>query len=222
MDTQKINPTLGTKWFTFYTKVRPWFACFMVFSVISDFVQYPSAYMNNWWLLLYFLAAIAQPILGIIVFIKSSGDYVSLVRFVKGVLLFETINIAYQQGVKHYINNGFDIKMALIMFAIIFVFMYFVWYRLNVKYFEKRIGVISGDYLEDDPNRVTECISCGYRNRDYFDVCPQCGKHAKRYVYLNEEPSTGSDPTLFCRNCGEKLAVDSRFCNKCGAKVAHE
>ena len=91
-----MNKQLGTKWFTFYTKVRPWLAWLMVFSTIGDFMQYPDVYLTNWWLLLCFLAAITQPILCIAVAVKSSGDYASFVRFVKGVLLFETINMAYE------------------------------------------------------------------------------------------------------------------------------
>ena len=103
---------------------------------------------------------------------------------------------------------------------------YLLWTWVFTRYGVKKIGlkgcVSHGDYLEDDPNRITECLSCGYRNRDYFDTCPQCGKSRKRYVYLNEESSTGSDPTLICKNCGEKLAVDSSFCNKCGTEVSAE
>ena len=68
----QMNKQLGTKWFTFYTKVRPWLACLMIFSTLGDFFQYPDVYLSRWWLLLYLLGAIAQPILCIIVAVKSS------------------------------------------------------------------------------------------------------------------------------------------------------
>lgn len=82
-------------------------------------------------------------------------------------------------------------------------------------------GVLEGagsDYLEDDPNRIVECKSCGYRNKEYFEACPQCGKHAKQYVYLNQEKKEPEKPR-FCRKCGEKLIDGSKFCRKCGTEV---
>ena len=190
-----MNPMLGTKWFTFYTKVRPWIACLMALATVGDFVQYSNTYLENWWLLVCFLANIAQPILCIIVFIKSSGDYIDFVRFVKGVLLFETINVAYQQAVKQYINSSFEISSALVIFAIILVLDYFVWYRLNVKYFEKRILVSS--------NLNTE-ITNNYQPDTYTHP------HTQTSDNLN---------VCFCRKCGQKLACDSSFCSRCGTKV---
>ena len=139
MNTTEINRNLGTKWFTFYTKVRPWISCLTAFSVLSDFIHYTDIYANYGWMLLYFIAALVQTILSIIVAIKSTGDYVGFVRFVKGVLLFETINFAYSQGVQQYIRSAFDINPALLMFIVILAISFFVWYHLNVKYFEKRI-----------------------------------------------------------------------------------
>lgn len=216
---EQMNKQLGTKWFTFYTKVRPWLACLAVFSTLSDFLQYPDVYISRWWLLLFLLGAVAQPILCIIVFAKSQGDYEDFVRFVKGVLIFETINIAYSQAVQQYVNNDSDIGVALVVGVIILLLSYFIWYRLNMKYFKKRINVITNDYLPDDPNRMTECKACGYRNKNYFDACPQCGKYAKQYVYLNQAPIIDTDKIRFCRKCGEKLIDNSRFCRKCGTEI---
>ena len=215
----QINKQLGTKWFTFYTKIRPWLACLMIFSTLSDFLQYPNVYLNRWWLLLYLLAAIAQPVLSIIVFAKSQGDYEDFVRFVKGVLIFETINIAYSQAVQQYVNNEFDIGVSLVVGVIILLLGYFIWYRLNMKYFKKRISVIASDYLPDDPNRMTECKSCGYRDKNFFNACPKCGQYAKQYVYLTQEPTVHADRIRFCRKCGERLIANSRFCGKCGTEI---
>ena len=94
-----MNRMLGTKWFTFYTKIRPVFAVLFAIASIMDFIQYTSVYFDYWWLLLYFLMVVAQIVLCILVAIKSGEDYADFVRFVKGVLLFEVFNIAYQQGV---------------------------------------------------------------------------------------------------------------------------
>ena len=192
MDNLKMNRQLGTKWFTFYTKVRPWLACITTLSVIGDFVQYQEVYTGYWWMMVCFLAALAQPVLGIIVFVKSQGDYEKFVQFVKGVLLFETINMAYGQAVQQYIQNEFDIGVALVVGVIILLLGYFIWYRLNMKYFKKRINVITNEYLHEDPNHITE---------------------------FKEEPIADTDRIRFCRKCGEKVLDNSRFCRKCGAEV---
>ena len=71
---------------------------------------------------------------------------------------------------------------------------YILWTWVFSKYGVKVLGtkglMPDSDYLEDDPNRLTECKSCGYRDKNYFDSCPQCGKHAKQYVYLNQEETS--------------------------------
>ena len=216
-----MNKQLGTKWFTFYTKVRPWLACLGTIPVVVDFLQYAHVYTRFWWMMLYFVTAITQAVLAVMVFVKSQGDYVDFVRFVKGVLIFETITIAYGQGVQQYIQNDFDFAIAFIVTAVILLLDYFIWYRLNIKYFKKRIGVITSDYLEDDPNRLTECKTCGYRSAEYFDACPNCGKYSKRYVYLNET-NNHTAQVRYCRKCGEKLLDDSKFCSRCGTKIIEE
>lgn len=189
-----INRQLGTKWFTFYTKVRPWFACIMVLSVIGDFIQYQEVYTTFWWMMVYFLAALIQPILCIVVFVKSQGDYGDFVHFVKGVLWFETINIAYQQAVQQYINNDFNLGLALVMFLIIFTLAFFLWYRLNIKYFKKRIIVATNDYSSN-------------------------GANTNQFVYPNKASIIDVDRIRFCRKCGEKLVDNSRFCRKCGTEI---
>ncbi len=78
------------------------------------------------------------------------------------------------------------------------------------------------EYLEEYPNRITECKSCGYRDKNFFNACPKCGRYAKQYVYLNEEIPTETDKVRFCRKCGEKLIDNSQFCRKCGTEIVEE
>ena len=213
-----MNKQLGTKWFTFYTKVRPWFGCLSALGVIADFTQYQEVYTSYWWMMVYFLAALVQPVLSIMVFVKSRGNYEDFVRFVKGVLLFETFNMAYGQAVNQYIQNELDIGVALVVGVIMLLLGYFIWYRLNMKYFKKRIIDITNDYLPDDLERWTECKVCGYKEKDIFYECPQCGNYASPYKISQEKPAQ-SNQVSFCHNCGEKLIENSRFCRKCGTEV---
>ncbi len=222
MNNIQSNKRLGMKWFTFYTKVRPWIACLVGLTTISDFVKYTDVYLSTLWLLISFLAALLQPILSIIVFSKSSGNYIDFVHFVKGVLLFETINLAYQQGVKQYIYYDFELGIAMITFFIALVVGFFVWYILNVKYFEKRISQMVPDYFVYGPDHITECKFCGYRDRKHFNACPKCGMYAKHNVYLSSEVSCEKNKVRFCRKCGEKIVENGNYCLRCGTEIVKE
>ena len=101
---------------------------------------------------------------------------------------------------------------------------YLIWTSVfeswGLKTLEKR-GVLAGADcvgLEDDPNRIVECTSCGYRSQEYFEACPQCGKFAKQYIQTEQENKPEAK-VRFCGNCGEKLLDESKFCRKCGTAV---
>ncbi len=94
--------------------------------------------------------------------------------------------------------------------------------RYGIKILSARGIILDGEYLPDDPHRLTECKSCGYRDKNFFNACPKCGQYAKQYVYLNEEIPTETDKVRFCRKCGEKLIDSSKFCRKCGTEIVEE
>lgn len=222
MGETKMNRKLGTKWFTFYAKVRPWLACLTALTIIVDFFQHMDVYFSYWWMLLYFITGVAQPVLAIMVFAKSEGDYGNFVRFVNGVLIFETINMAYQQGVQQYIKS-FEFGTAFIIALIILVVGYFLWYRLNIKYFKKRI-------LREEPEAVTYDFSSVSRPPQFSDPNAAPKTYGNYNVYSNDiklqkEETITTDTTpvqqkaQFCRKCGHKLPEGSLYCTKCGTKV---
>lgn len=184
MNNTNMNPQLGHKWFTFYTKIRPWLCCFTVFPAITDFAAYSDIYFSYWWLLLSFGATIVDAILGIMVFVKSSGDYVKFVPFVKKVLLFEMFNAAYQFSVQHYVNNSFNIGLARSMFVFSLVVAYFLWYLVNVKYFEKRIiatyTIPQHEYVHYEKATIRYCSQCGNKIENDSNFCRHCGKQIIR------------------------------------------
>ena len=220
----KINKQLGTKWFTFYAKVRPWLACLMSLTIIVDFFQYIDVYFSYWWMLLYFISGVAQPVLAIMVFAKSEGDYGDFVRFVNGVLIFETINMAFQQGVQQYIKS-FEFGSAFVIALIILVLGYFIWYRLNIKYFKKRIlkeeqetvnygySAVSRPPQISDPNEVPKT----YGSYNVYGSDLRLETEEKKEIV--NDTTIVSSRVQFCRKCGNKLADDSIFCSKCGTKV---
>lgn len=185
MNNLNMNTQLGTKWFTFFTKVRPWLSCIMMFSTITEFVEYTDIYLSNWWLMLYLAFAIALPVLNIMVFVKSRGDYVEFVSFVKGVLIFETVATAYTNGVKQYIQSGYEIGVGIIFALIVLLISYFVWYKLNMKYFKKRIlGASNLQYVcsDEETNKIRFCRKCGEQLIDDSKFCSKCGTEI-----INEE-----------------------------------
>lgn len=224
MSETKMNRQLGTKWFTFYVKIRPWLLCLTSLTIIVDFFQYTDIYFNYWWMLLYFVTGIVQPVLAIIVFAKSEGDYEDFVQFVNGVLIFEMINIAYQQGVQQYIKS-FEFGTAFIIALIVLIVEYFLWYRLNIKYFKKRI-------LREDPITVTRSASESAQIPN-ANESPKADSNYKvcgsdiRLQTENKDDDIGNTESTplkiqFCRKCGNKLPENSLFCTKCGTKVIIE
>lgn len=132
-----MNKQLGTKWFTFFTKVRPWFAGLIALAALPDFVQYTSVYLSHIGLLISFLLTITQAVLSVIVAVKAEEDYGKFVRFVKGVLVFEVLSLAYQLSVEKYYQEGADLLYFIVAIGIYFL----VWYLPNAKYFKKRLIV---------------------------------------------------------------------------------
>lgn len=141
MSNIKMNEQYGKKWFVFYARVRPVLACIAALQTIASFLQYADYYMSKFYALLFFASSIAQAVLAILVMKKSFGDYVEFVRFVKGVLLFEVFHIAYQQSVLPLIEYE-DWISSIIVFSVVGGLAYLLWYRLNVKYFAKRIKTV--------------------------------------------------------------------------------
>ena len=179
MDNLRMNQKLGTKWFTFFTKVRPILTCIMFITTIADFIQYTDLYSEYWWLFLSFLISIVNVILSIITFAKSMGDYVKFVNFIKGNLIFEIISMAYQQGVQQYINSNFNFEIAALGFAVCILLYYFVWYRLNMKFFKKRIvqeWIENTEIQTETSNeQVKYCRKCGQKLIDDASFCGMCG-----------------------------------------------
>ena len=41
-------------------------------------------------------------------------------------------------------------------------------------------------------------------------------------IYNSPNPPSNAEPTIYCKNCGQALPIDSVFCHKCGAEIEKE
>lgn len=139
MKTYGMNTALGTKWFVFYSVVRPWFVCLTAIGFLADYTKYTAIYLREPFMLAAVISAIVGAVLSVITAIKANGYYGDFVRLVNGVLIFEVVNSAYQVAVRQYYQNGEDLELAGIVLLFGLLIGYFVWYRLNMKYFKNRL-----------------------------------------------------------------------------------
>ena len=206
MENITINKQMGLKWFNFFTKVRPFvhfIAClFIVIEVSMD----PQLYLGSFFMLIYVLGTIVQCVLVEISSIKAREEnYGDFVAFVKKSLIYEIVFVAYANGIDYYYNYG--LIYALIIALNVLVVYYFLWYRLNVKYFEKRM-VVEGPAK----TRKTETKAEEQDLDDEYDD-----------EYDDDDYDSDDDlsdtSARCCYVCGLELDEDDVFCERCGTRV---
>lgn len=153
MDKINMRTEMGTKWFTVYTKWRPWLVVLSACGIFKDFEEHTAIYLGHWVLWPYLLFAITAVVLQMCVFVKSKNNYVSFVQFVEGVLIFEVVMLAYQfamLGVVEKTSSSGEVVggYELIRFLLVLIVGYFLWYRLNINYFRRRVRANSCDVMD--------------------------------------------------------------------------
>ena len=245
-----IDPNRGKKWYYFYTKVRPWasaamglLSTLMLFLVwlVPELFPYPGlAFVLN-------LLNIAHAVLCIILFVKSFGDAYDLVEYINVMLICETVYLPLSLLLQTMISD--ETFLASLIIALIFSApVYFLWYRLNRKYFEERLVCTNPPTEEEraaymqaketnaDPESIRICLSkddpdAPNPNESMLFQPPEnkddeLDLEYVEYEYDDDEIDYDDDEIEeelktpnFCRKCGNKLAPDSVFCSNCGTKV---
>ena len=196
-----MNTLFGTKWFTFYTKIRPWIVLLFTLVPVADFLQYTNIYLSNPILILSLATSIAQMLLCIWVRFKSDEDYRDFVRFVKGVLIFETCNMTFQQGIQQYYVTQTSLPESILITCIVGIIMYFIWYRLNIKYFRRRIMQIPNHTTPSDLRLDTEYTTT---------VMPPVSSQNQSVV------SSTKHSVKYCSRCGSLIDATTKKCSGCG------
>lgn len=179
MDRVNMKTELGTKWFTFFTKVRPWLSILVACAAFSEFIKNIETYQQYWWQWFYLLLSVATVVLQVLVFAKSRGNYIKFVRFVEIEMIFEGVSMCCQWIVELYTTHmdakealadvemgrnmieqqlAQDIALGIFRVVLFSVLYYFLWYRLNRKYFRKRLrsAALENTPFVSEENSVTQ------------------------------------------------------------------
>ena len=238
-----MNQEMGTKWFTFYTKVRPWIACLSLLIPFADFAQYPSVYLSHIGMIISLVANLALVVLCVMVAIKAEENYHTFVRFVNGVLIYETCNSAFQQCIQQYYVNGNGIIEAVVVGALVGVGMFFIWYRPNIKYFRKRLiqqqpSVISNNspiVAHDQTHPSHICLSDEnetprkYGNYNVYGsdialkqdteqpkVDPVLQAPQSKAQHIQTQTPVVKQAVKYCSRCGKVIDPVTKKCRGCG------
>ena len=193
-----IDKERGTKWFTFYTKIRPWIYCFALLESISEMMRYAEIYFQYPLLVISLVVEITSVVLCIMIFAKSKGDYKDFAMFADRVLMFEACAMAFQGFVGQYYTEGSAV--AFITAVLSGLLGYYVWYRKISEYFYERVKEVQGncesnievvaptdDVAIKERKVVTAdkwiCSSCGVGNSPNFGQCKKCGRFRGETVH---------------------------------------
>lgn len=245
--------SLGMKWYTFYVKVRPWIG--LAFFLLSAFTYGETflTLMNTNLVgaafaiptIIYVASYVAYTIANLVLFFKErneSGE--ALLGFIKGLLIFEVFYIPYGSILGQY-YEGQSIIVSIIVLLIMMALCYFVWYRLNIKYFRKRLApwelnsTMTGTVSEAPKITETGTYSLSHANevpKQYgsWNVMGSDLKLEKSDAVEVPETPAGPDPkhqeipvvtkaveqrtsyAKYCPKCGNGIDPASKVCTGCG------
>lgn len=245
--------SLGMKWYTFYIKVRPWiglaFFLLSVFAYGETFLTLMSINLVGAAFaiptIIYVASYVVYTIANLILFFKErNGSGEALLGFIKGLLFFEVFYIPYGSILGQY-YEGQSIVVSIIVLMIMMTLCYFVWYRLNIKYFRKRLAnwefdsTMTGAISEEPRVAETGAYSLSYANevpKQYgsWNVMGSDLKLEKSdAVEVPETPAelepkhqgipvvtktTEQRPSYakYCPKCGKGIDPVSKVCTGCG------
>lgn len=140
---QTQTKPLGMKWYTFFVKIRPWivivFSVLFLLSYIETIPLLLDVEIFGISYLLYIVGYFAEVVLHVILLKKTNTTKAELLEWIKLILIFETCYFSYGYAMQQY-DQGAEMGFTMIVAIIALALGYFIWYRCNMKYFEKRLA----------------------------------------------------------------------------------
>lgn len=150
----------GMKWYNFYVKIRPWIAIVITFfsllSTLTDAIPHLFEEVNKKTLTILLVVvafSFTEIVLQFRVFIASSIERNKLLKYIKDLLFFEVVSMGYYVIFDETFKNVKGLESFLLL-MVAFVIGHFVWYKPNLKYFEKRLGV-SAPVIQSAPKAMS-------------------------------------------------------------------
>lgn len=148
--TRPVQPKVkkyGMKWYNFYVRIRPWIAIIITFftllSTLTDAIPLLFEEVNKKTLTILLVVvafSFVEMVLQFRVFIASSVERNKLLKYIKDLLFFEVISMGYYVLFDESFKGMKGLEGFLLLMAS-FAIGHFIWYRPNLKYFEKRLNV---------------------------------------------------------------------------------
>lgn len=170
----------GMKWYNFYVKIRPLIAIVLTFfSLLSTLMAaIPQLFeeINKKTLTILLVVVVfsfIQMVLQFRVFIASSVERNKLLKYIKDLLFFDVVSMGYYV-VYDDAFRGIKGLESFILLMVAFAIGHFVWYRPNLKYFEKRLKV-SAPTIQSAPksmpvNTVSQPINRPVSQTSHYTV----------------------------------------------------
>ena len=131
------NQILGISWLKFFCFWRPWIAFVLTALSIMSLIGYgdfEKIYLSSIWGILLLGTTLVDSILLVILFFMARKRDSRTINFIGWILLFEIVSYAYGSS----IQQSQSMEDFIWLFIIMIVIDYFIWYRTNMKYFNKR------------------------------------------------------------------------------------
>jgi len=193
---------LGFAWLKFFCFWRPWisfsFAMILVLNLIG-YEEYRNIYFSSIWGIISLILLLIGQVLVIMLYFWAKNRDSRTLELIDWILKIEIIDYAYGGSIQ-YIKN---IPYFLTIFIILCVFLYFLWYKLNMKYFEKREFWFNSN-LDDVDSEYIEEIE----------------EEQKINSNIKQNKTIVKKKTIYCKKCGGKLNQNKK-CTKCGKQYFH-
>ena len=190
---------IGFGWLKFFCFWRPWISFGTTVLLILNLIGYDE-YRTIYFGSIFGYISLGLLLIGIttmlIVFFMAKKRSSDTIEAIDWALKIEIIEFAYAGALQYAVN----LTYFFILFVILCIIYYFLWYKLNMKYFEKREFWFNSNCEPDDINN------------NYIEE-PEEEHNINSYKKQNKKVI--NKKTIYCKKCGGKLNQEKK-CTKCG------